>query len=66
MVGLYDLERTGRAERYAAVAGDALGLVDLHLLKFRVVKMYFVGALTLAGAAVDAAVVVADDLILRI
>ena len=66
MVGLYDLERAGRAERYAAVAGDALGLVDLHLLKFRVVKMYFVGALTLAGAAADAAVVIADDLILRI
>ena len=66
VVGLYDLERTGRAERYAAVAGDALGLIDLHLLKFRVVKMYFVRALTLAGAAADAAVVIADDLILRI
>ena len=66
MVGLYDLERAGRAERYAAVAGDALGLIDLHLLKFRVVKMYFVRALTLAGAAADAAVVIADDLILRI
>ena len=39
---------------------------DLHLLKFRVVKMYFVRALTLAGAAADAAVVIADDLILRI
>jgi hypothetical protein len=48
------------------VAGYALGLVRLHAVVVGVPKVYFVRALTLAGAAVDAAVVVADDLILRI
>ena len=66
VVGLYDFKGTGRAQRHAAVAGYALGLVRLHAVVVGVPKVYFVRALTLAGAAVDAAVVVADDLILRI
>ena len=63
MVGLYDFKGTGRAQRHAAVAGYALGLVRLHAVVVGVPKVYFVRALTLTGAAVDAAVVVADDLI---
>ena len=66
VVGLYNFKGTGRAQRHAAVAGYALGLVRLHAVVVGVPKVYFVRALTLAGAAVDAAVVVADDLILRI
>ena len=66
VIGLYDLERARRAERNTAMAGDALGFIHLHFLELRVVKMHFVGALPLTSAAADAAVVVADDLILRI
>ena len=66
MVGLDNLQRARRTKGDAAMAGDALGLVDHHLLEFRVVEMHLVGALPLARAAGDAAVVIAHDLILRI
>ena len=66
MVGFDDLERARRAERDAAVAGHAFGFVHLHFLKLGIVKMHFIGALSFAGAAADAAVIVADDLVLRI
>ena len=66
VVGLDDFERARRAERHAPVAGDAFGLVRHHFLKFRVVEVHFIGALPLARAAGDAAVVVAHDLVLRI
>ena len=66
MVGFDDLERARRAERDTAVAGHAFGFVDLHFLELGIVKMHFVCALAFAGAAGDAAVIVAHDLILRI
>ncbi len=62
---LYDLQRAGGAKRDAAVAVHAFGFVASHLAGFRVEGMHLVGALPLAHAAGDAALRVADHVVLR-
>ena len=66
VIGLDDLQCAGRAEGDTAVAVDTFALIRLHAFEIDVVVMYFVCALSLTGAAGDAAVAVADYFILRI
>ena len=66
VIGLDDLQRARGAQRHAAVAVHALALVAHHHAEVGIVMMHAVGALALAGAAGDAALRIADDLIGRV
>ena len=55
-----DLQRMGRADAHAALAVHAVGAVAVHAVFLRVVAMHQIGALPLAGAALDTAAGVAQ------
>ena len=66
VVSLDDFEGAGGAQGDSALAVDAGALVGNHQAQLLVILVNLVGALTLAHTAVDAAVLVADNLIGRV
>ena len=59
-------QRSCRAQRYTALAVNAVGFIGHHSIEVGVVMVHLVGALALTDAALNAAVRVADHLKQRI